>query len=154
MVNGKTISFTQVTSEEIGFMKALIKQGKNGKEIYQLMQDEGFQIGYSTVTLWIKKIKTGIIKRKRGSGRKRAIGTETKTKMISTVDQNRRITAKDLFRNTEINHNNVSKTTIQRMLNAEGFRARIAQRKYAISKKNKKKRLAWTKRHRNWTQND
>ena len=60
--------------------------------------------------------------------------------MIASIEENRKLTAADLHRDKEINHNNVSERTIQRCLNSEGYLARIARKKFGISEKNRKKR--------------
>ncbi len=52
-------------------------------------------------------------------GRKTVIGCATKNKMVNAVLKNRWTTAEDLFRNENINHNNVCVATIKRALEEE-----------------------------------
>jgi hypothetical protein len=61
------------------------------------------------------------------SDRERVIGCATKKKMINAMLKNRWTTAEDLFRNENINHNNVSVAKIKRALEEEGLGASIAR---------------------------
>lgn len=72
--------------------------------------------------------------------------------MIDAVLNDRKLTASNLERNIQINHNNVSVKTIGRMLTAEGLIARKPHSIHEISEENKIKRLKWCKSRRHWKQ--
>ena len=57
--------------------------------------------------------------------------------MIEEIEDDRDKTAIDLFRNKEINHNNVCHKTICTFLNNKGLKARIKTRVPDISNVNK-----------------
>jgi hypothetical protein len=65
--------------------------------------------------------------------------------MIEEVTQNRFVTASDLFKNKIINHNDVSLSTINRLLIEEGFHAFSSPVRPYISPKAAKQRLQWAK---------
>ena len=66
--------------------------------------------------------------------------------MIMKVENNRDITAKDLHRDKELNHNNVSYVTITRFLNDNDLKARIKVRVPDITEVNMEKRVSWAKK--------
>ena len=47
--------------------------------------------------------------------------------------------------------NNISTSTVQRRLCESGIHGRIAAKKPLLKDTNNKKRLAWTKKHKQWT---
>ncbi len=73
---------------------------------------------------------------KKSSGRPSVIGNETGKKMIEEIKMDCETTAADLARNTKINHNNVSVSTIKRFLNDNDIVARRMIRTNFISEKN------------------
>ena len=61
---------------------------------------------------------------KKSSGRPSKIGEETGQKMIEEVKMDPEITAEDLYRDKQINHNNASSRTIRRFLDDHDMVAR------------------------------
>lgn len=105
----------------------------------------------ATIRRWLKKIENNDTKPKPKTGRPKAIGKETQEKMLDYLEEDRCRTAADIYRNSLVNHKQVSKSTIERMLNNEGLFARIAIPKPKISEINIEKRMAWAKKHEKWT---
>lgn len=61
--------------------------------------------------------------------------------MIEEVKMDPEVNAEDIFRNKEINHNNVSSRTIRRYLDDNDFVARRMLNTHFISDNNKEKRV-------------
>ena len=87
------------------------------------------------------EIENSIENYRHSCGRKQSLGKDTKQKMIEVVLENREITASYILREKELNHNNVSVRTIERMLNNEELKARRPVKCHKISEVNKVKRV-------------
>lgn len=74
--------------------------------------------------------------------------------MLEEVKMDCEITAADLCKNIEINHNNVNERTIQRFLNNNGIVARRMVKTNFISDKNKEIRVEWAEERENWNIGD
>lgn len=82
---------------------------------------------------------------------KNKIGEETKMKILGTIQKNRKTTATNIFRDPELNYNNVSLTIIKQMLIDEGFKARKPLKVHYITETNKTNRVVWCKKTKQWT---
>jgi hypothetical protein len=144
---------SDITEFEIGFITALriIPKPFPGTEIQKFLKEAGYDRAYETVKRNIAKLKLGenletIHKTRVNCGRKSKIGEETSKKFIELIEENRELSGTDLS-HTEINHKNVSRITINELLNKNGFIARIKPNKPTISEINKEKRLKFALNH-------
>ncbi len=65
-------------------------------------------------------------------------------KILMEIEEDRNITAKDVFKNQRINHNKVSYDTINRFININGFEARIKRNVLSLKDIHLEKRLSYT----------
>ena len=101
----------------------------------------------STIRRFIKKWKeTGwIYWTKERIGRKRLISEREEKLIVRTMKRQRTISSQDIKEFTEVN---ASAKTIKRGLQKYCYASRIAKKKPFISKKNRKARLKFTKKHK------
>ena len=77
------------------------------------------KVGKTSINEWIAKFKEENnidIDREGNCGRKHVIGLETGKKIATEMEENRDLTAKDIQRDNNLNHNQVSVQTINRYL--------------------------------------
>lgn len=96
--------------------------------------------------------KTGSNKDRKRSGRPRVTSkSEEKHLRLSSL-RNRRLTVPQLTSKVnETRTTPVSDSTVRRRLKAAGLHGRISSKKPLLRPQNRVKRLAWAKKHRNWT---
>ena len=80
---------------------------------------------------------------KREGGRIKSYGSETENRIVQNAEENRKATAKDIFNNKNINFTGLSYDIINRILNTNGLRARIAKKAPKLTEDNIKKRFEW-----------
>lgn len=130
---------------------ALQKNGSSYREIAKLLK-----VSYSAVKSTVDRYKQGLgIKSRKRVGRPRKTNAKQDKQIVLKSKRNRFKTARDI-RSDLIDSNNieVSVSTIQRRLRSAGLNGRVATKKPLLRKVNKLKRLAWAKKHRNWTPAD
>ncbi|XP_015177518.1 PREDICTED: transposable element Tc1 transposase [Polistes dominula] len=138
----------------LNIRKLIIKlhdEGKVSREISTILA-----IRKSTVNNIIIKFKTtGTLEAKRNPGRPRKttnrVDRVIKRKAISDVKKNAAINAREL---REENLADISQSTVSRRLTEVGLFRRVFVKIPLISKKNKKDRLEFAKRHQHWTIED
>ena len=105
----------------------------------------------STVSYTIKRhLETGGISDRKRSGRPKAT---TQSEDFLRVDslRDRRLTGQQLQAQLNTGRSKeVSVSTVKRRLRAAGLTGRVAVRKPLLRWQNKKKRLAWAMKHRQW----
>ncbi len=80
-------------------------------------------------------------------GRHSVVGPNTEKKIIETVDKNSNLTSIKICKDDTLNPNSVSVSTIQRLLNNNGYKARVKITVPGISNENKLKRVKWAKKY-------
>ena len=114
------------------------------------------KVSVSTVFFTIKRhLETGGNSDRKRSGRPKAT-TESEDKFLRVNSlRDRRLTGQQLQAQLNSGRNKqVSVSTVKRRLGAAGLIGRVAARKPLLRRQNKKKRLAWAKKHRQWTTED
>ena len=71
--------------------------------------------------------------------------------IVRTVKRQRTISSQDIKEFTKVS---ASTKTVKRVLYKYGYASRIAEKKQFISVKNRKARLRFARKHKNWTVND
>ena len=71
--------------------------------------------------------------------------------IVRTVKRQRTISSQDIKEFTEVD---ASAKTVKRVLHKYGYASRIAKKKPFISEKNRKERLKFDKKHKNFTVNE
>jgi transposase len=66
-------------------------------------------------------------------GRKPAIGFHTGRKILKAVKKKRSLTAAAIFKDKNLNHRNVSKSTVKRHLNSVGLKARHKRKRVKMT---------------------
>lgn len=59
------------------------------------------------------------------------------------IESDRFITARDIFNNKKINHNNVSYGTVNNYLNKNGFKSHVAKKSLGLTPEHIENRLEW-----------
>ena len=106
----------------------------------------------TTISTIIKRWEEGhCYKRKKGSGRKKKLSAIAERYLLREILKNRRATLPQIVNMVP---EKVSVSTIKRTLHSAGFRSRVAKVKPYLSQKHLAGRLAFAKKHENWTLND
>ena len=101
-----------------------------------------------------KKKETGSIVDRPRTGRPKVTTPRESRLLIRLSLRDRKATSKMVKREfMDITGKSLSTRTVRRRLNEGGLRGCVAVKKTMLTKKQKQKRLAWAKKHRNWTIN-
>ena len=90
----------------------------------------------------------GTYKRKRGSGRPTSLTKNQKKRIVVSQKRDPFLSAKNLKTELKLS---CSTQTVQNVLKNAGLKSYFSKFKPFISEKNRKRRLAWALKHRNWT---
>lgn len=129
------------------------------------LRNEGLKIRYISERLKIPKSSVAdAIKRfgethsnedKKRSGRPRVTSKAEDQSIILTSKMNRKLTATNIRSEFIDSHKkSVSTATIKRRLCGAQLNGRVATKKPLLRRGNKKKRLNWARKHKNWTIDD
>ena len=131
---------------------------------YQMVQDgynysqveQKLGINRKTVRLLVRKYnKDKIFTRKKGSGRKKSYTARDSRKLKRMIKSGACETAVDIQRSLDENELKCdSLPTIRRILHSKGLNGRVKVKKPLLNGWNKKRRLVFAKRYKNWTVND
>ena len=127
------------------------------KMIYCHKAGEGYKkiskhlsIPISTIVSIIKKYKThGTVTTLPRSGRKKVLSPRTSRRIVRKVNNNPRLTAKDIQSELAASGTGVSISTIGRVLHGEGLNGRRPRKKPLLGKRHKDNRLKFAKWHLN-----
>ena len=104
-----------------------------------------YKISKAAVGKILKKMETfGSVVDRPGRGRKRKTDARTDKKIIREVKKNLKVTIRQIQEKLQLS---VSRRTVRRRIQAQGFRSKMAVRRPFISKANKAKRLKFAKEH-------
>ena len=145
------VKYTRVTNNQRELIKMAIDAGVPTKEI-------ALSIGVDRTTIWrISKryTETGLIGAIPRSPRKPKIDERTFRAAFRELQQKRRQSL-TVFRSILRDRYDVeySRTGIYYIMKRKGITAKIRSRKPMICKRNRVKRIAFAKAHRNWTKED
>ena len=141
----------QLTKEDRQTIITLKSVGLSFREIAKKAK-----VSVSTVSYTIKRhLETGGNSDRKRSGRPKAT-TESEDKFLRVNSlRDRRLTGQQLQAQLNTGRSKqVSVSTVKRRLRAAGLTGRVAVRKPLLRWQNKKKRLAWAMKHRQWTTED
>lgn len=132
---------------------SIIKRLKEGFTQRKVAQT--FSCAQSTVCeIWKKYRATNNVKNRPRSGRPRATTRRQDRKLIEIAKSMRRSSSKQLNSEWSKYEINVCARTLRNRLNEKGYHFCKAKTKPFMTKKHKKSRLLWCKKHKNWTIND
>jgi transposase len=112
------------------------------------------KVNRATVIKWIKKYKLdGNIDRKEGSGRPHKTTTEDDNKIINLIKTNKYATADKIKNKLDEDNINISKRTVIRRLNQNGFKYKKPLEKPFLNDKHKLIRIKWAEDNldRDWS---
>lgn len=140
------------TSElSIAVRSAIVTLHQDGKKMREIAAK--LKVSLKGVYSTIARFKsTGQLSSLERSGRPRATTSAEDQYIVVTSKRNRRLTAPEIC--AELNKSrakSVSLTTVNRRLRAAGLKGCVATKKPLLRPQNKKKRLAWAKKHQDWT---
>ena len=108
--------------------------------------------GKTAVAKFIKKYReTGEAHRKKGSGRPRKTSKRTDRAIVRMMLPNRRISTREIIQDLGLD---VTQRTVRRRLNDKGYKGIFERKKNFVNLKNRRKRVAWAKSHKDWTYQD
>ena len=104
--------------------------------------------------LWAKYLRTGDVKDLKSSGRPKALNSREE-RFIARMFQNQPgLSVKWATINILINSKPVKRTTMRRTLRGQGLIPKTSERGKEILRRNKIKRVAFARDHKNWGEND
>ena len=106
----------------------------------------------TTVRRVLRADKKGILLPKRKSGRPRKVSEAVRKRIISMVDENRKMTPGEVINELRKDNPafNCSPQLIRLILFKAGLIGRVCVKKPLLRAVNKVKRLEWARRHKNW----
>lgn len=129
------------------FSKGRIYEARREGRSLANIADE-FRCSPQTVANIYKQVEeNGNVKRKKGSGRKRATTVEEDELILHEHEKNWNATLDQLKSNLGLK---VHKTTIKNRLNENGIFSFPSTKKPKITEENRKKRLIWANEHKRW----
>ena len=142
---GKT---AQISKEKRQSAITLRNEGQSLRKIARTLQ-----LSVTAVAKTVKQFEqTGTLEDRKRSGRPRVTSKSDNKFIRVTSLRNRRLTAPEIQAQLNATRStDVSTSTVQRRLRDAGLKGRIAAKKPLLRVINRKKRLAWAKKHRNWT---
>ncbi|KAL4501555.1 hypothetical protein ABPG72_018606 [Tetrahymena utriculariae] len=125
-----------------GFIIGASQQGASVKDILSLLEENNLVASKTTIYDLINEYKLNqrLSTPKKSIGRPKLLGEETGNKFLMEIEDDRNITAMDIYNNKKINHNNVSYQTINNFINQSGYEARIKKTKLSLSENNVEQR--------------
>ena len=108
----------------------------------------------AVINLVKKQRESGSVLDRSKSGRRRATTVRQDRHIVRASMRNRRLTAVDLQQQLAASGTCITARTVRNRLREVGLHGRIAAKKPLLSKTNKKKRMEFAKRYRNWTADD
>lgn len=138
----------QISIEKRAAICALHDEGLSEREIASRLNVSCKGVHYTIV----RKRETGQLSDRKRIGRPRATTSAEDNYIITTSKRNRRLTAPEITHAVNENRDkNISVTTVKTRLLAAGLRGCVAVRKPLLKPIHKKNRLAWARRHSNWS---
>ena len=142
---------TQLTIEQRAQIEILNKEGFSQRQIAKKLNVSRHGVQHALK----RKTETGSNNDRERSGRRRVTSKAEDKHIVVTSKRNRRLTARELRVDVNsVRKQPVSLTTVKRRLRAAGLFGRVAAKKPLLRPVNKKKRLLWAKKHKNWTYED
>lgn len=138
----------EIAIEKRGAIVALRNEGIPYREIAKKLK-----ISLKGVHSTVKRFnETGSYHDRPRIGRPKVTTSSEDKHIVITSKRNRRLTAPEIRADINRNRENpVSLTTVKRRLNAAGLKGCVAVKKPLLRKENRRKRLEWAKKYRNWT---
>lgn len=134
--------------------KAIIKGRASGQTLRSLASQFSLSLGAIHGIVKRNRVRGGVFKMPK-SGRPRSTTDRLDKIIVRTSKCDPRLTAVDIQRQINTFHgSNIHSATVQRRLRNAGLFGRRPAKKPLVSKKNLKDRLAFAKRHIDWTAED
>lgn len=135
----------------MGEKQTILKLREEGKSIRAIAKT----LGIATTTIWNvlkKKETTGVLSNKHRTGRPRVTTAVDDRNIVRAVKKNPKTTVTDITANLHRAGVKVSQSTVRRRLREKEYRGHTTRCKPLISKKNRKARLDFAKKHRDQPQ--
>ncbi|GFW07772.1 transposable element Tc1 transposase [Trichonephila clavipes] len=133
----------ETTIEERKLVNKLSNEGKSQRNIAKVV---GRSVNCIQKILQIFK-KTGILANNEGRARKKIMNSITKRRVIHQVKIDPKISPKIAASTSNTLGRSVSAETVRRVLRKAGYNGRVARKKPLIGKRNRVKRMKFTKEH-------
>lgn len=140
-----------IDNEKRAIINSYRSDGLSLREISRKMN-----IPKSTVAYAIQRYsETGSNSNRPRNGRPRVTTKQEDQSIILVSKRNRRLTAPEITADFNIGHDiRISVDTVKRRLRSFGLFGRLSVRKPLLRSQNKKKRLQWAQKYKNWTTED